>query len=77
MSQPGWLGSLRIASLYLAGVVLGGLGGTIIEPDKYLVGASAGVYALILAHLGKQSRNLDLIFGAGRGCVIAPTKCSV
>ena len=52
MSQPGWLGSLRIAGLYMAGVALGCLGATVAEPTKYLVGASAGVYALIMAHLG-------------------------
>ena len=52
MSQPGWLGSLRVAALYMAGVILGCLGATCVEPSKYLLGASAGVYALILAHLG-------------------------
>ena len=52
MSQPGWLGSLRVAALYMAGVILGCLGATCVEPTKYLLGASAGVYALILAHLG-------------------------
>jgi hypothetical protein len=52
MSQPGWLGSLRVAALYMAGVILGCLGATCVEPNKYLLGASAGVYALILAHLG-------------------------
>lgn len=51
MSQPGWLGSLRVAALYMAGVILGCLGATCVEPTKYLLGASAGVYALILAHL--------------------------
>lgn len=52
MSQPGWLGSLRVACLYMAGVSLGALGASIVEPNKYMVGASAGVYALIAAHLG-------------------------
>ena len=52
MSQPGWLGSLRVAALYMAGVILGCLGATCVAPTKYLLGASAGVYALILAHLG-------------------------
>ena len=47
MSQPGWLGSLRVAALYMAGVILGCLGATCVEPSKYLLGASAGVYALI------------------------------
>ena len=55
MSQPGWLGSLRVAALYMAGVILGCLGATCVEPSKYLLGASAGVYALILAHLGNSN----------------------
>ena len=52
MGQPGWIGSLRVAGLYMSGVVLGCLGASICEPTKYLIGASAGVYALIFAHLG-------------------------
>ena len=52
MSQLGWIGSLRVAALYLAGVTLGSLGATSMQPKKYLLGASAGVYALIAAHLG-------------------------
>ncbi len=54
MSQPGWLGSLRVAGLYMAGVTLGALGASTVQPEKYMVGASAGVYALIAAHLGKK-----------------------
>ena len=57
MSQPGWIGSLRVAALYMAGVFLGSLGATCFEPTKYLLGASAGVYALILAHLGTYLKN--------------------
>ena len=53
MSQPGWLGSLRVGGLYMAGVVLGSLAASVIQPKNYLVGASAGVYALIAAHLGQ------------------------
>ena len=41
-----------MAALYIAGVILGGLGSSCVEPGKYLVGASAGVYALLLSHLG-------------------------
>ncbi len=52
MSQLGWIGSLRVATLYLSGVLLGALGASISEPNKYMLGASAGVYALIAAHLG-------------------------
>lgn len=51
MSQPGWLGSLRVAGLYMSGVILGSLGASVVKPVKYLLGASGGVYALIFAHL--------------------------
>lgn len=51
MSQPGFLGSFRVLSLYFAGLILGGLGASIAQPDKYLVGASAAIYALVMAHL--------------------------
>ncbi len=51
MSQLGWIGSLRVALLYMAGVLLGALGASVSEPKKYMLGASAGVYALIAAHL--------------------------
>ena len=57
ISQPGWLGSLRVATLYFAGVLLGSVGASCIQPDMFLVGASAGVYALITAHLGIHSYN--------------------
>jgi membrane associated rhomboid family serine protease len=63
MSQPGWLGSLRVAALYMAGVILGCLGATCVEPTKYLLGASAGVYALILAHLGNLNSIIDVLWG--------------
>jgi len=37
----------------MAGVVLGSLAAGIFTAKSFLVGASAGVYALIAAHLGK------------------------
>ncbi len=55
MSQLGWIGMLRVATLYMAGVILGGLGASVSEPNKFMLGASAGVYALIAAHLGNVS----------------------
>jgi membrane associated rhomboid family serine protease len=55
MSQPGWVGSFRVGGLYLAGVIFGSLAASIVQPSNYLVGASAGVYALIAAHLGQHS----------------------
>jgi len=51
MSQPGWMGSLRVGALYMAGVIFGSLGASIVSPNTYLVGASAGVYAIVMAHL--------------------------
>ncbi len=56
MSQPGWMGCLRIFWLYMAGVVLGSLAASAFSPNNYMVGASAGVYALIAAHLGKCAK---------------------
>ncbi|XP_059085995.1 protein rhomboid-like [Tigriopus californicus] len=51
MSQLGWTGSLRVAFLYFCGVAFGSLGSSVTSPDTYLLGASAGVYALIAAHM--------------------------
>ena len=63
----GWTGMLRVAGLYLAGVGMGCLGASVAEPKKYLLGASAGVYALIFAHLGtytgsRVKTNAKIIF---------------
>lgn len=44
-------GSLRVACIYLAGVVAGSLGTSVFDADVYLVGGSGGVYALLAAHL--------------------------
>ncbi len=61
MSQPGWLGSLRVAGLYFAGVIFGSLAASVVQPTNYLVGASAGVYALIAAHLGEDLSTISLL----------------
>ncbi|CAG9834329.1 unnamed protein product [Diabrotica balteata] len=42
----------RVLVLYFAGILAGSLGSTIAHPNTYLYGASAGVYALLLAHIG-------------------------
>ena len=60
MSQPGWMGSLRVAALYMAGVLLGSIGASCMAPERFLVGASAGVYALIAAHLGTYYLKIKL-----------------
>ena len=63
MSQMGWQGSLRVAGLYFAGVLMGCLGSTVysgrpaVHPcpgPPHLVGASGAIYALIYAHLGNS-----------------------
>lgn len=41
----------RVALVYLAGVLAGSLGTSILNPTYNLVGASGGVYALITAHI--------------------------
>ena len=37
--------------MYLAGVLFGSVAGSLPSPTSYLAGASAGVYALIAAHV--------------------------
>lgn len=41
----------RVALVYLAGVLAGSMGTSIMNPGIYLAGASGGVYALITAHI--------------------------
>lgn len=41
----------RVALVYLAGVLAGSMGTSIVNPNIYLAGASGGVYALITAHI--------------------------
>ena len=53
--------------MYLAGVVFGGVGGSLPSPTSYLAGASAGVYALIAAHVSTLVMNWKVkIFNRGR-----------
>lgn len=44
-------GSLRIGTIYMAGVLAGSLGTSVFDSKVFLVGASGGVYALLAAHL--------------------------
>lgn len=41
----------RVALVYLAGVIAGSMGTSIVNPGVALAGASGGVYALITAHI--------------------------
>ncbi|RWS30054.1 protein rhomboid-like protein [Leptotrombidium deliense] len=52
-------GSLRIAIVYMAGVLAGSLGTSIFDAEVYLVGASGGVYALLAAHLANVLLNYN------------------
>ena len=57
-------GPLRVGTLYTTGVIFGGCFSLILKPYMSLVGASAGVYALITAVLANTVLNwseLDLI----------------
>jgi len=47
-SVHGWR---RVGGIFLSGVVAGSLAITVIQPTFYAVGASAGVYGLLSAHL--------------------------
>ncbi|XP_013779444.1 protein rhomboid-like, partial [Limulus polyphemus] len=52
-------GSLRIGTVYMAGVLAGSLGTSVFDTDVYLVGASGGVYALLAAHLSNVLLNYN------------------
>lgn len=41
----------RVMAIYLTGVLFGSLGQSVISPQNDLIGASAGVYALLLAYV--------------------------
>ena len=47
----------RVGGVYLSGVMAGSLWTNVVKPDKFLSGASGGVYALITAHLGTVIMN--------------------
>lgn len=49
--------SLRPALVYIVGVILGSLLAGIWSPDSYLVGASGGCYAVVLAHIANIIMN--------------------
>lgn len=52
-------GSLRIGTVYMAGVVAGSLGTSVFDTEVFLVGASGGVYALLAAHLANVLLNYN------------------
>ena len=50
-------GPVRVAAVYIIGVVSGSLATSCLNPVVYLAGASSGVYALIAAHLSNLILN--------------------
>ncbi|XP_017126721.1 protein rhomboid [Drosophila elegans] len=50
-------GSLRTGVIYVAGVLAGSLGTSVVDSEVYLVGASGGVYALLAAQLASLLLN--------------------
>ncbi|KAH8303809.1 hypothetical protein KR018_008188, partial [Drosophila ironensis] len=59
-------GSVRTGVIYLAGVLAGSLGTSVVNSEVYLVGASGGVYALLAAQLA----SILLNFGHMRNGVV-------
>ncbi|XP_073838223.1 protein rhomboid-like [Musca autumnalis] len=60
-------GSARIAVIYMAGVLAGSLGTSVIDSEVYLVGASGGVYALLAAQLANVMINFaQMRYGASQ-----------
>lgn len=57
MEQEGWVGSIKVLTVYMCGVLAGSLGTSLSDPDTYIAGASGGVYALIAAHLATLTLN--------------------
>ncbi len=44
-------GPFRIAAIYASGVLTGAIASSVSDPASFLAGASAGCYAIMLAHL--------------------------
>lgn len=54
-------GSVRVGTIYLAGVLAGSMATSVFDPEVYLVGASGGVYALLAAHIANVLLNYHQI----------------
>jgi len=50
-------GHLKVFTVFFLGVISGGIGACIFQPDLLMVGASAGVYSLLISHLSHISLN--------------------
>lgn len=67
--------SIRPALIYIVGVVLGSTLAGIWSPNNYLVGASGGVYAVVVAHLANIILNcgeMDKAWLSVRAVILAP-----
>ena len=54
-------GSIRPFFIYVTGVIFGAMLSQQMAPEKYLVGASGGVYALALGHVANVILNADIM----------------
>lgn len=54
-------GHLRTSLVYLGGVVGGSLGTSMLEPELYVMGASGGVYALLISQLANILLNFKAL----------------
>jgi len=61
-------GPVRIATLYTFGVVVGGAFSMLVSPNSMLVGASGGVYTIIIAFLANTILNFQEMQMLTRGC---------
>merc|ERR1719361_2560723 len=52
-------GAWRVATLFFAGVLFGALFALWVDPSLFLVGASGGDYALIMAYVANLAMNYD------------------
>ena len=50
-------GAWRVGAVYLSGIFAGSLWTSVLKPGVFLSGASGGVYALIMGHLGTVIMN--------------------
>jgi hypothetical protein len=70
-------GRLAVGTIYLGGGVCGALGASLLQPNLYLVGASAGVYALLTSHLAHLYLVSNSLMASGlRRPQDAKTRCA-
>lgn len=44
-------GHLKVLIIYFGGVISGAIGASVFQPTLLMVGASAGVYSLLISHI--------------------------